>query len=791
MIDTHDLRLVFLAVFVCVLSAVAAIELARHARHASRATRAAWIGIAAFAGGSGIWATHFIAMLAFSPGVQSAYEFRLTVLSLVFAVVLTGLGLAASLQPNRTGPLLGGIVLGLGIAAMHYTGMAAFETAGHLQWHGWSVAVSILASAALAGTAIPLGLRGTEPWHRIASALLLVLAICAHHFIGMGALTIVPDPTIVIAPGRIPTDGLAVSVGLASVAILVLAGAAAMLDIRERRRVRLGASLRSLANAAVEGLLICKGANIVTANESFSRLAGVIAADCSGAPLARFLSEASARSALAAGSGVPVEAQLICPHGENIPVELIAHPVAYADEPHLAIAVRDLRARHAAERQIRFLARQDALTGAANRATFNEHLEQEIEAARHRAGRLAILFLDLDRFKEVNDLHGHAAGDALLIRVARRIGDVLAEDQLLARLGGDEFAVMARVADAEDAQALARGVLAALDAGDCEVLEPMVATSIGIAIYPDDACDRVTLLTHADTALYRAKGEARGTFRHFEAWMGVEIRDRHRLAQDLRLAIDRHQMEIAYQPQTDVATGAVIGFEALLRWYHPERGQVSPAEFIPIAEENGLILKIGEWVLREACREAAGWPNKLAIAVNVSAVQIHRASFLTVLGDILRQTKIEPGRLKIEITETALIRDPVNAHAILTQVSAMGVRIAMDDFGTGYSSLSNLRTFPFDEIKIDGSFVRSVDSNRQAAAIIRSVIGLGRGLDLRVVAEGVESEAELRFLKAERCHTAQGYLIGRPGPIALLREHTHGRTASEQANLETQMARVA
>ncbi len=255
----------------------------------------------------------------------------------------------------------------------------------------------------------------------------------------------------------------------------------------------------------------------------------------------------------------------------------------------------------------------------------------------------------------------------------------------------------------------------------------------------------------------------------------MQVRERRLLEHDLRHAVARGEMHLAYQPQTDVETGAVIGFEVLLRWQHPERGMVSPATFIPIGEESGAILQIGEWVLREACREAASWPNPLAIAVNVSGVQLHSPHFASLVQEVLLETGLMPRRLEIEITETALIRDPARAQLTLRQLKNLGLRIAMDDFGTGYSSLSNLRAYPFDKIKIDGSFIRSVDGNEQTAAIVRSVLGLGRGLGLPVLAEGVETQAELRFLAKESCHEAQGYLMGRPAAIGTFIEYTHAR----------------
>ena len=423
-------------------------------------------------------------------------------------------------------------------------------------------------------------------------------------------------------------------------------------------------------------------------------------------------------------------------------------PVAeYGRQPHHAVAVRDLRARRRAESEIHFLAHHDALTGLANRTNFNARLEREMRVADAQGTQLAVLCLDLDRFKEVNDLFGHAAGDAMLRDLALRVGGLLDGTQMMARLGGDEFAMLTHHADGS-AERLAERILATLAAVPA-AFGPVIATSIGIAVYPDDAQDQRALLSHADAALYRAKNEGRGTCRRYDASMGAQIRDRRMLEHDLRHAVARGELQLVYQPQTQIETGAVTGFEALLRWHHPERGTISPAVFVPIAEETGAILEIGAWVLREACRAAAGWPRPLAIAVNVSAVQLHNPHFVQFVHGTLFETGLKAERLEIEITETALIRDPGRALLTLRQLKALGVQIAMDDFGTGYSSLSNLRTFPFDRIKIDGSFIRAVHNNPQGAAIVRSVLGLGRGLGLAVVAEGVETDDELSFLAKE------------------------------------------
>src|SRR5260221_162824 len=366
--------------------------------------------------------------------------------------------------------------------------------------------------------------------------------------------------------------------------------------------------------------------------------------------------------------------------------------------------------------------------------------------------------------------------------VASRVTAVLGERQMMARLGGDAFAIlMPNVANPAAASRLAETILEALRApGDAG--ETHIATSIGIALCPDDAKDRHSLLPHADTALYRAKTEGRNTYRFFEARMGVEVRERRLLEHDLRHAIARDELRLVYQPQKLVQSYAVSGFEALLRWKHPTRGEISPAVFIPIAEETGSILQIGDWVLRTVCREAASWTKPLKVAVNVSAAQLYNSSFVQELHQILLETGLPPRRLEIEITETALVRDFNRALATLRQIKALGVAIAMDDFGTGYSSLSNLRAFPFDRIKIDGSFIKSVNSNDQAATIVRAVLGLGRGLGLPVIAEGVETGAELKFLQDELCTEVQGYLLGRPAAIGSFRGFAHGDVVSDQSD---------
>jgi diguanylate cyclase (GGDEF)-like protein/PAS domain S-box-containing protein len=584
----------------------------------------------------------------------------------------------------------------------------------------------------------------------------------------MGAVSITPDPSIALSSSAIPSEWLALGVAIVSLAILLLAFIALILDVRERRRVSLEIQrMRDLTDAALEGLVLCAGETIVTVNQSFARLTGLKVEQFGGLDLAAWLPDATKREMLFAVPGQAIEAELRHGDGTLLPVELIARPITYKDHPHTVIAVRDLRDRRNAEAQIRFLAHHDPLTGLDNRASFDQRLDREISLHGRSGRQLALLCLDLDGFKDVNDLRGHAAGDQLLKDIAKHLSTALADDQMLARLGGDEFAVIVpSVTDPAYVGQLAETLLKSLkDADGMGTPTNLVSVSIGIALYPSDAKDRTELLSSADTALYRAKTEGKGIYRFFEAAMGAQIRERRSLEHDLRNAIANGELSLAYQPQAQVHSGEVNGFEVLLRWNHPTRGPVSPSTFIPIAEESGLILKIGEWVMQEACREAANWMRPLAIAVNVSALQLTSDGFVEFVRRTLDDTGLSPERLEIEITETALIRDPNRALQTLQKLKAIGVNLAMDDFGTGYSSLSNLRAFPFDKIKIDRSFIHAVHDNPQAAAIVRAVLGLGRGLGLPVIAEGVETSEELSFLGSEGCTEAQGYLFGRPAPI--------------------------
>jgi diguanylate cyclase (GGDEF)-like protein len=425
----------------------------------------------------------------------------------------------------------------------------------------------------------------------------------------------------------------------------------------------------------------------------------------------------------------------------------------------------DITEQRRAEIKIEHMAHHDALTGLANRVLLNERLESAL--ARSQGNEmLAVHHLDLDQFKAVNDTFGHPVGDRLLKIVADRLRGLVRETDTIARTGGDEFVIVqAPIADPSEATSLAQQIIEWMsEPYDIDGHRAIVGASIGIAVSPGDGLTPDRLLRNADLALYRAKGDGRGTFRFFESAMDEQMQTRRILEQDLRKALSSGEFELYYQPVVSLESNKISGFEALIRWNHPENGLVAPATFIPLAEEIGFIVPLGEWVIRQACITAAQWPDHLQIAVNISAAQFRGSGLMQIIMNALATSGLHPTRLEIEITETVLLQDKEATLAVLHRLRALGVRIAMDDFGTGYSSLTYLQCFPFDKIKIDRSFVKDIADNAGSLNIVRAVAALANGMGMAATAEGVETKEQLDRITAEGCTEMQGYLFSRPLP---------------------------
>jgi diguanylate cyclase (GGDEF)-like protein len=436
-----------------------------------------------------------------------------------------------------------------------------------------------------------------------------------------------------------------------------------------------------------------------------------------------------------------------------------------------------------AHEELHVLAHQDALTGLPNRVVLRNQLEQALAGMKPNGRTIAVSYLDLDHFKDVNDSFGHETGDELLKAVADRLRDCIPPEEgavrnLISRFGGDEFAILQTgIRRPEQSAALAARIVKALQAPfSVNGQEIFIGTSIGIAL-PQGPVTPSQILKHADMALYYAKADGRGTFRFFETSMDAQLQSRRALEVDLRKAMTNGEFELFYQPQINIEENEIGGYEALLRWHHPERGLVPPGEFIPVVEDTGLIVPLGDWIIEQACKEAAAWPRNIHVAVNLSPVQFRNRGLVQSVSRALKASGLAPNRLELEITESVLLQDNEMTVSTLHQLRRLGVRIAMDDFGTGYSSLSYLRSFPFDKIKIDQSFVREMSQRNDCLAIVQSVANLGASLGMPTVAEGVETEDQLRQIQAAGCTDAQGYYFGRPKPA---RDLVHTLAALKQ-----------
>jgi diguanylate cyclase (GGDEF)-like protein len=655
----HDFRYVLLAAVICVIGSHLALRLFARVRRSDGARRIHWLFLGGLVAGGSIWTTHFAAMLGYNLPVARAFEPTLTILSLLFAIGLTSLSFWIAGVAQRTFMVeFGGALLGVGIAVMHYTGMAAYQVAGYVTWDLNLVVWSVLLGAFFGALAMNRIARPVTRYCAYVGTLFLILAICSMHFTAMGAATIVPLGEAAPIPAQALSDTVMVA-GVVVVILLIMAtaGSAYMIDMH-------------------------------TAQE--------------------------------------------------------------------------------ASEKYKQLAHHDALTGLPNRTHLTEHLAAELNRKSAKNTRIAVLAIDLDRFKDVNDVHGHGAGDAVLRGIAARLTDGLRAGEFVARVGGDELvAIKSDVTTRGEAVGFANRIRELIVQGVSWQEQLLsVGCSVGVAVFPDDGANGSVLLSRADLAMYRAKQLGRDQVCVYEPGMEEVNKSRAALAIDMKTALDRHEFELWYQPQNDVVTREIVGFEALIRWNHPERGQIQPADFISIAEESGLLADIGDWVLRTACRTAASWSKPYRVAVNVAAMQLARGDFPSRVRDILEEPRLAPGRLEIEITESGIIADQHNALKVMLALKAIGVTVAMDDFGTGYSSLSTLQNFPFNKIKIDRSFISNVATNTHSAAIVRATILLGKSLQVPVLAEGVETEDHLKFLHDEGCGAVQGFLFGRPMPVS-------------------------
>ena len=764
-----ELRLIARAAVLALITSWTAFGLFERAALGTRRS-GLWLLAAGATLAVGMWPLHFMSALAFRVDFPLGAALAPTLASLVLGIAgsLAGFAIASTGRSGRGRAALGGAVIGLSIAAMHLSGLGGLRFAGVLRWDPRFAAASAMVAAGAAAPGAVLGRGGPSAWRRLTAALVLAGAVTAMFITALPAVALVPMAGPV--PAGVIGETPLTYVALAAVAPILLA--ALVLPTLDRERARRTEAdmrrFRRFADATFEGILLLRDAVVIDVNQILCDLVGAEPHQIVGRPVAELL------PALAELPGPwpreKLETILASPTGGLRPVEVLIRAAAEQNRAATVVAVRDVTERHAAERRIAFLAHHDTLTGLANRTLFNDRLAQALAMADRSRGKVALLSLDLDGLRLVNDSYGHPAGDLVLREVAARLLRELRDTDTVARLGGDEFAIVQPFAEQPNATAaVARRVIDVLaspfETGGQRIA---ISVSVGIALYPDDALTDDVLLKRSDLALLRAKQEGRGTFCFFEPGMDRLLQRRRLLEHDLRHAIAQEQLEIHYQQICRAGSMEVVGHEALLRWNHPSRGAVPPSEFIPLAEESGLIVPLGRWVLERACREARSWPNRHFVAVNLSPIQFGQRDFVEMTAGILAHTGLPPTRLEIEVTEGILISNTAQAEKVLHGLKALGVRVTLDDFGTGYSSLGYLRRFPFDAIKIDRSFVQGLGTDRDSGMIVNSILALCCSLDLRVTAEGVETEGQLASLRSYGCDLVQGYLLGRPVSAAEL-----------------------
>lgn len=780
----HDFWLVALAAIVCIATTLTAFRIYSIALNCSITQRVGWATLTGLSAGAGIWATHFVAMLAYDGGLPVAYEPASTLASLVLAIVLSAAAFLIALSGRRYDVVAGGVVLSAAIAAMHYLGMSALSVPGSLHWDGQLTMASLVLGATISVAALVVFHRETGLRAISSAGCILALAICALHFTAMGAVSILPDPTAVFTASDLNRPMMAMAIAVVTFIVLLSANAAAFLQSMHTRcetilrdqNMRFQAAVSHLPVGlsmfdAEERLIVCNAAyrEIYNLPEDLTRTGtpffDIMVGHESGQAECRSVDSlnewiAAYRQRLNRGEDFTDTQELA--DGRTISVHVGPIP-----DGGWVDVQEDITERRRQEAKIMHMAQHDLLTGLPNRVMLQERLEHVMTRAVGEE-RTAVLFLDLDRFKEVNDTLGHRVGDCLLKEVAERLRGCVRVGDLVARVGGDEFVVVQRTSDpTKEAAALASRIIDTISAPyEIQGHKFVIGISIGIALADKGSACGETVLMQADLALYRSKSEGRAIYCFFEDDMDTRVRARHLLEQDLRRALANGELQLNYQPLVNLESNEVSGLEALLRWHHPERGLISPVEFIPIAEETGLIIPIGEWVLRQACADAATWPDHVNVAVNLSPVQFKSRTLVETVFNAVAASGIAPGRLELEVTETALLHDSEATLAMLQKLHDMGIRIAMDDFGTGYSSLGYLRTFPFNKLKIDRSFIATLAEGNSSDAIVQAIGGLGRALNLSITAEGVETQEQLSLVRSGGCTEMQGFLFSRPKSAA-------------------------
>ncbi|MFC0236599.1 EAL domain-containing protein [Fictibacillus phosphorivorans] len=804
--STYHIPLVSLSIIIAVIASYAALDLGIQVQKTKSYARYIWMISGAFAMGMGIWAMHFVAMLAFHLLISVTYDVTLVIVSILPAILSSGIALYIISRPvmGKKQVLLGALFMATGIVSMHYTGMEAMKMNAEINYNPvlWTLSAVIAFVASVVAlyllSFVSQNYKTSKIWIvKLGSAVLMGIAISGMHYTGMSAASYKAHQHHTdLASTPFNSTLLAYAIGIVILILLGMVFISTFIDRRfEYQSILSERKFRSVIESANDSIILSdRTGTIISWNKGAELIFGFTEKEVLGKNL-QIIIPYKFRKAHKEGmeryllSGEPkvigntVELEGVRKDQSEFPIELSLAAWQEDNQVYFSSIIRDITERKRNEKKINQMVYRDPLTGLPNRLLLNDRLSQALELADENKQTIGIMFIDLDRFKYINDTLGHAVGDQLLIEIAKRIQACVGKNDTVCRQGGDEFIVLIPNTTADEVSKIAQQIV---DLFSSSVMvneqELFVTPSIGIAMYPGDGRDIETLIKNADTAMYRVKEQGKNNFQFYTPEMNEAVTKKMKLEIGLRKALERNEFKIVYQPQIDVETGDIIGVEALLRWHHPEWGTISPAEFIPIAEETGLILQIGEWVLHGACRQNKTWQNAgyapLRMAVNISSRQFQQSDLVERVSRILRETELEPQYLELELTES-IIQDSKYAVAKMQQLKEMGIHLSIDDFGTGYSSLSYLKTFPIHTLKIDQSFTRNIYADPKDASLVETIIAMAHNLDLKVIAEGVETEEQLQFLQQKQCNEAQGYYFSRPISAEELAEILQERSVSE------------
>ncbi|RFU60763.1 bifunctional diguanylate cyclase/phosphodiesterase [Peribacillus glennii] len=787
---TYHLSLVLLSIIIAIIASYSALSLSIQINKATGFLRYLWLWVGAFAMGMGIWSMHFIAMLAFHLSIPVSYNRTIVLISIFPAIISSGLAFFIISRPTmgKMQVILGALFMTTGIVSMHYTGMAAMEMGAMIEYDPlfWvlSAIIAFIASLVALYLLFFIGRNQNIPYLRLrkaGSALIMGIAISGMHYMGMSAAKFKVGHHSNSSVSLIDSTLLAYCIGIGMLIIFSLVFLSIYVEKKfESQSIKLESKFRSVIESTTDAIILADSqGDIISWNKGAEIMFGYEEQEVLGKNLQliipenfrethekgmkRYLSAQEARVI-----GKTVELQGLRKGGYVFPIELSIATWKEEGKIFFSSIIRDITERKQSEEKMNRMVYRDPLTNLPNRLLLIDRLNTALDQANQNKQSLGVMFIDLDRFKYINDSLGHATGDGLLIEVAKRIQACAGKSDTVSRQGGDEFIVLISQSTSDTLTKIAKRIVERISQPFViNGHELFVTPSIGISVYPTDGKYAETLIKNADTAMYRVKEQGKNDFGFYAPEMDEEISKKMTLEIGLRKALQNNEFTVLYQPQINIDTGKLIGVEALTRWIHPEWGTISPAEFIPLAEETGLILPIGEWVLYEACAQNKAWQNEghspVRMAVNISSRQFQQLNFVDTVRDILQKTGLAPMYLELELTES-IIQDSLHAISTMHTLKEMGVHLSIDDFGTGYSSLSYLKTFPIDTLKIDQAFTRNIFIDQKDASLVSTIINMAHNLELKVIAEGVETSEQLHFLQQKRCNEAQGYFFSRPIP---------------------------